>query len=33
MGTYNAKIHDLEAVPNTPAKAIDMKMYTVLALR
>ena len=29
MGTYNAKIHDLEAVPDKPAKAIDMKMYTV----
>ena len=29
MGTYNATIHDLEPVPNKPAKAIDMKMYTV----
>ena len=29
MGTYNATIHDLEAVPDKPAKAIDMKMYTV----
>jgi len=29
MGTYNATIHDLETIPNKPAKAIDMKMYTV----
>jgi alpha-L-fucosidase len=29
MGTYNANIHDLEAVPNKPARAKDMKMYTV----
>jgi hypothetical protein len=29
MGAYNAKIHDVEPVPGKPAKAIDMKMYTV----
>lgn len=29
MGTYNAIIHDLEYVPNKPAKAKEMKMYTV----
>ena len=29
MGTYNANIHDLEAVPNKPARAKGMKMYTV----
>ena len=29
MDTYNANIHDLEYVPNKPAKAIDMKMITV----
>ena len=29
MGTYNATIHDVEYVPGKPAKAIDMKMFTV----
>ena len=29
MGAYNANIHDLETIPNKPAKAKDMKMYTV----
>lgn len=29
MGMYNATIHDLEYVPNKPAKALDMKMVTL----
>ncbi len=29
LGAYNAAIHDLEYVPDKPAKALDMKMYTV----
>ena len=29
MGAYNANIHDLETIPNKPAKAKDMKMFTV----
>ena len=29
LGTYNATIHDLGAVPYKPARAKDMKMYTV----
>jgi len=33
LDTYNATIHDLEYVPNKPAKAIDLKMYTVQGSR
>ncbi|MGJ8644721.1 MAG: alpha-L-fucosidase [Luteolibacter sp.] len=29
MEAYNAKIHDLEPIPNKPTRAIDMKMVTV----
>ncbi len=29
MEAYNARIHDLETMPNQPNKAIDMKMVTV----
>jgi len=29
LGAYNANIHDLETIPNKPAKAKDMKMYTI----
>ena len=29
MEAYSAQIHDLEAIPNKPARAIDMKMVTV----
>jgi alpha-L-fucosidase len=29
LGAYNANIHDLETIPNKPAKAKDMKMFTV----
>ena len=29
LGAYNANIHDLEIIPNKPAKAKDMKMFTL----
>jgi len=29
LGAYNAKIHDLEIIPNKATKAKDMKMFTV----
>ena len=29
LDAYNANIHDLETIPNKPAKANDMKMFTV----
>jgi alpha-L-fucosidase len=29
MEAYNARLHDLEPIPNKPTKALDMKMVTV----